>query len=73
MGLTERVSEGHAGTLQALTEEDFYPTKSLSPMLDGTAKQLLVSAQVGQGEKKNTSAKPKGTSSTMAFQAQIEF
>lgn len=42
-------------------------------MLDGTAKQLLVSAQVGQGEKKNTSAKPKGTSSTMAFQAQIEF
>lgn len=73
MGLTERVSEGHVGTLQALTDEDFYPTKSLSPMLDGTAKELLVSARVGQGEKKNTSTKPKGTSSMMAFQAQIEF
>lgn len=52
MGLTERVSEGHAGTLQALTEDDFYPTESLSPMLGETANELLVSAQVGQGEKK---------------------
>lgn len=62
LGLTERESEGHAGTFQTLTEEDFYPTESLSPMLDETAKELLVLAQVRQRKEKNTSAKPKGTS-----------